>query len=365
MPPGFSDRVLERVVGLASKTVPPASAPPAAPASIFVLRNNDLGDLLVVTPLFEALKRRFPKTHLGVGIGPWNADILAGNPYIDEVLFVSAPWYNKFAHGTKPWAIARYLATSPEVEQVRQRQFEVGIDVLGSAWGSLLLLRAEIPYRLGVNGYAGGHTGVQQAVTYNPFEQVGRSALRFAECLGATELPPARPQLFLTETELSAGRDRWRSTTKRVAIGPGGSVRHKCWPVEHYRALVQLLFAARDDLEIAVVGGPGDRDLGAAIASGHPAVTDLTGQLPLRATFAFVAAADFVITNTSMLMHAAAAFSKATVVLLGESFYSARQHDAQWGYPGTCVTLGKDPDGRQSIYAPDEACAEILTRLPA
>lgn len=57
---------------------------------------------------------------------------------------------------------------------------------------------------------------------------------------------------------------------------------------------------------------------------------------------ALAAAADAVVTNPSMLVHVAAAFHKPTVVVLGQYFASARQHDVQWGYPGTCISLGRD-----------------------
>src|SRR5438067_13587373 len=54
--------------------------------TIFVLRNNDIGDLLVVTPLFDALKRRFPDNKIVVGVGNWNFPVLQNNPHLSEVL---------------------------------------------------------------------------------------------------------------------------------------------------------------------------------------------------------------------------------------------------------------------------------------
>ncbi len=52
---------LEGVTAGVARARRDSSTPPASPRSIFVLRNNDLGDLLVVTPLFEALRRRIPE----------------------------------------------------------------------------------------------------------------------------------------------------------------------------------------------------------------------------------------------------------------------------------------------------------------
>ena len=45
---------------------------------------------------------------------------------------------------------------SDEAKAIQSIGPEIGIDVLGSGFGALLLMRAQIPYRLGVRGYAGG-----------------------------------------------------------------------------------------------------------------------------------------------------------------------------------------------------------------
>ena len=65
------------------------------PESVFVLRNNDLGDVLLVTPLLCGLRKAFPQARIFVGVGDWANELLAGNPDIDEVLPTNAPWHNK------------------------------------------------------------------------------------------------------------------------------------------------------------------------------------------------------------------------------------------------------------------------------
>jgi heptosyltransferase-2 len=335
---------------------------PAEPRSILVLRNNDLGDLLVVTPLFEALRRRFPEARLTAAVGSWSAGILRGNPYLSEVVATDAPWFNKFVRPQGALPALRYLAASPQVSALRRGGYEVGIDVLGSVWGALLLLRAGIPCRLGVRGYAGGHRALQRWVEFDSWEHVGRRALRFAELLGATELPPCRPQLFLDAAERAAGEAAWNGMggRRRVAIAPGGGLAVKCWPPDHWEALAGRLAQQGD--AVAVLGGPRERGLGeriTGIAPGGRSGRNVAGQLSLRESFAALAAADLVVCNSSVWMHAAAAFSRPTFVLLGESFPSARQHDAQWGYPGTCWSLGREAGGRTALYSPEEALSRI------
>lgn len=359
----------EAGVRLASAFAPSASGPPSDPQSIFVLRNNDIGDLLAVTPLFDALRRRFPSAWIAAGVGSWNLPVLAHNPHLSEVLAVNAPWFNKYQAAAGPLGRLRYLRRSPEVAAVRERRFAAGIDVLGSAWGSLLLLRAGIPCRLGVRGYAGGHSAAQAAVTFDPEESVGRSALRFAELLGARDLPPCRPQLFLTAAEREAAERWWAAgdgaeRRRRVVVGPGGGLAAKCWPETGFAALAARLQALGDPA-ILVLGGPREGELAARVAAGAPGARVFPSPPGLRETFALVAAADLVICNSSMLLHAAAAFGKPVVALLGESFPSARQHQAQWGYPGLSRSLGKEPEEQRSLATPEEALAAVREAIKA
>lgn len=354
--------IADQSVGILSRLVCSCDQLPEHPETIFVLRSNDLGDLLIVTPLFEALATLYPETQIIAGIGSWNIDTLKLNPYISEVIAIDTPWHNKFVQDQSAAQRIRYLLNGEVVTNLSCRRFDIGIDVLGSNLGSLLMLRLGIPYRLGVRGFGGGHLATQHYVEYNPWEQVGRSALRFAELLGAKDLPECRPQIFLSDTECMKGENCWQqqeseARIERILIAPGGGLIEKCWPSSNFAQLVSLL-VAEGGRQIIIVGGKQDRKLGAEIAATLPEVLNLAGELELRQTFALIAAADIVICNSSMVMHAAAAFRKQTFVLLGEGIASARQHAAQWGYPHTCHVLGKDKD-RDPLYTPVEVMAYL------
>jgi ADP-heptose:LPS heptosyltransferase len=318
----------------------------------------------VITPLFEALRRRFPEAHIAAGVGDWNRDVLKLNPHLSEVLPVNAPWFNKYQGRQGTHDRLAYVRRSSEAQELASRGFEIGIDVLGSAWGSLLLLRAGIPYRLGVRGYAGGHSVAQATVLFDPCLHVGRAALRFAEILGATGLPANRPQIFLAPEEIAEAESAWAAhgQGRRVLVGPGGGLPEKCWPAASYAGLVAGMDGL-GGLSILVLGGPREEAAVAAVAAASPRAWHLPAPPPLRQVFALTAAADLVVCNSSMLMHVAAAFCKPTLVLLGESFNSASQHQEQWGYPGICRSLGRDPGARSRIQTPDEALAAVRQEM--
>jgi ADP-heptose:LPS heptosyltransferase len=363
--------LLESLVRLAAARAPAASEPPADPKSIFVLRNNDIGDLLAITPLFEALRRRFPTARVVAGVGDWSSAVLRHSPFVSEVLPVNAPWFNKYRRSHGPAGPLRYIWRSPEAVELARHRFEVGIDVLGTAWGALLLMRAGMPYRIAMRGYAGGHSAAQATVEFDPTLHVGRSALRFAEILGATCLPANRPQLFLTGEERNAA-ERWWAAGEggrrrvRLLIGPGGGLAAKCWPPESFASLAAGV-SSLGDLTLLVTGGPRERDLVASVASAASGVRARSHPEPpdLRTLFALVAASDLVVCNSSMLLHVAAAFGVPALVVLGRAFDSAAGHQAQWGYPGLSRSLGREAAAGRGLWTPAEVLEAVREALAA
>lgn len=55
----------------------------AEPSSILILRAGGAGDILFLTPMLAALRARFPKAHIGVGISERYHWVLRGNKNID------------------------------------------------------------------------------------------------------------------------------------------------------------------------------------------------------------------------------------------------------------------------------------------
>jgi len=52
---------------------------------ILVIRRDNIGDLVCTTPLFAALRARYPEAHIAALVNSYNAPVLKGNPHLDEV----------------------------------------------------------------------------------------------------------------------------------------------------------------------------------------------------------------------------------------------------------------------------------------
>ena len=337
------------------------------PKSIFVLRNNDLGDVLVATPLLSGLRKSFPSSKIAIGVGDWAKSLLENNPDIDKIITCNAPWHNK--------QVCRYPANSPktfieglfyslfskEARYLKKEKFSHGIDILGSRQGSWFMRSVGIPNRFGVKGYAGGDNWCKKTVSFKENRKVAEAALEFLNLLGSNEKIEPRPKIFLTENEVKDAQRRWNgydSKKKKIIIAPGGGFPEKCWGDENFNNLTELLLQ-ETSLIISIIGSKEDRARIKVEESER--LKNLCGSLSLRESSAMVSQSDFVITNSSLCMHLAGAFEVPSLTLLGDWYDSAKLHHKQWGYPESIIK-GKELNASINHICPVSQAYEIIDK---
>jgi len=318
---------------------------------IFILRNNDLGDVLLTTPLIRGLKKNFPESKIFVGVGDWSKTLVEKNTDIDGVIPVNAPWHNKQncrfpANSFRTFLEGLfYVLFSKESQFLLKQNFTHGIDVLGSRQGAWLLQKSRIPNRYGVRGYAGGDKNCTKCVDFIENRKVIESALAFIPLLGGKEKIDTRPILSLNENELIEADQMWGKKTeqsKRIIIAPGAGFPEKSWGNENFTNLVDIIYK-QTNYKIGIIGSNEDRsridfnrseDLGLR-------VLNFCGKLSLMQSAALVNSSDFVICNSSLSMHLAGSFKIPSITVLGKCYDSAKLHREQWGHPEGIV-LGKE-----------------------
>ena len=62
---------------------------------VLVVRPDHLGDLLLSVPAIRHIKQSLPDCHLGLLIGPWNLEAAAGIAYVNEILTLEFPWFDR------------------------------------------------------------------------------------------------------------------------------------------------------------------------------------------------------------------------------------------------------------------------------
>jgi heptosyltransferase-2 len=89
-----------------------------------------------------------------------------------------------------------------------------------------------------------------------------------------------------------------------VAIAPGSIQPHKRWPIERFETLCRSLLEAHADVVMAVLGTPGDGELGARLAALAPGrVHNLAGRSSIPQSAALLALSTLLVGNDGGAMH--------------------------------------------------------------
>ena len=241
----------------------PLPRPPAADR-ILVIRLGAIGDVVRTLPAAAALRAAYPGAHLAWLVEPASQSVLAGQPWIDEVIAFPRRALQtslRRGHGVSlARQLVRFLGT------LRRRRFDLAVDFHGIGRSALLALASGAPGRV---GYAPpfGREGSWWLATAQA-RLAPRRMPRFARNLALVEflgvVPTAsRPFPLRVGAEARRRAAGLLGSASPVVLHPGTSATtpHKRWPPSGYAALARAL-AARG-LPVLVSFGPvaGERAL--------------------------------------------------------------------------------------------------------
>src|SRR5713101_6976581 len=92
---------------------------------ILLVRPDHLGDLLMTTPIFHALKQKAPNAHISVMVGPWSSEFVECHPDIDRILTCPFPGFQRAAQK----ALAPYILLFKTAKQLQSEHFDAGINL--------------------------------------------------------------------------------------------------------------------------------------------------------------------------------------------------------------------------------------------
>jgi len=324
---------------------------PESVRSILVLRLYFIGDVLLSTPVLEALKNAFPNATTSVMVKSRAAAVLLGNPHVDETLvYDGVPNY----HSAR-WVLG--LA-----RELRRRRFSLAVDLTGDLRSSWMLLAGDPAFRVGFN-HARMEFLLDRRIEYLSTGHVVDHLLTAVEPLGATATS-RKPRLYLSDEERDAARSLLSSAgvdeaEGTVVLSPGANWEHRRWSPARFGAVAAH---ARERLGLApvVIGSKGDMGLAEEVvsASGGAAVS-LAGRTDLRELAAVAERASVFVGNDSGPMHVAAAVGTPVVALFGPN---TPERFAPRVVPS--VVLTKDfecsPCAQRSCVRPEDDCMSAI-----
>ena len=289
----------------------PREFDPGRVSSILLIRLYFIGDVLLSTPVINALKTAFPAARLSVLIKKRARGVLAGNPFVDEVVEYDGP----VRYHSPVWLGS--LAA-----RLRRARYDLAVDLTGDLRSSWLLCAAEPGFRVGFN-HAGCGFLLDRAIPYRASGHVVDHLLASVASIGA--LPAdALPRMFVGDAERAAARAllaRLGLDDRRpfLAVCPGAGSALRRWPAERFGALAAAALD-RSGLSTVVTGAGDEAPLAdAVVGASRGAAVSAAGATDLRALAALLGLARAFVGNDSGTMHVAASQGTPVVALFGQN----------------------------------------------
>jgi len=274
------------------------------PPDILIVRFSAIGDILLMTPLLRALRRRHPEARVTVLTKAVFAPLLAHNPRVTEVI---------------GWEETRSLASLGR--ELKGRGFSHQLDLHGSL-RSLALRR-----RIGGRWTTYPKHRLARAALIRAKRDIYRdrrpTAERYFDAARGLDVAPDEGSLemFLSRPTLGAaeqflGERGIGAVRQLIAVAPGAAHFTKRWPLHHWTALVRRLVDAGND--IVVVGGPEDGAVADTVAeAGGERAVSAAGRFDLPGSAAVLKRARALISGDTGVMHMATAVGTPVVALFG------------------------------------------------
>jgi heptosyltransferase-3 len=321
---------------------------------ILVIRRDNIGDLVCTTPLFAALRRRYPDAHLAALVNSYNAAVLAGNPDLDAVYA-----YTKLKHrGAGESALGIVLERLRLFARLRRERFDDVVLAKGSFdRQGLAHARPLRPLALPEPRDAELHEV--------------EIMMQLAAALDARE-PPGPLRVYAAPERAAAWRARFPALAGGkpwIAVHISARQSSRVWPVEKYIALVRSL-----DAGVVLVWAPGGADdprhpgddarAAAIVTRAGPGVTLLPARTErLEDLVAVLSLCRAFIGVDGGAMHVAAGLGLPIVALFENLPYKMR-HWHPWQVPHEMVA----PETRDIADIPVEpvlaAWRRLASRLP-
>ncbi len=271
---------------------------------ILAVRFSALGDLVLTTPLFRAIRVRHPKAHLALVTKTEYLPLFRHNPRLTEVISYDADQpLTSLAQRLKAGEWTHRLDLH---QSLRSRALRL---LAGGKWTGYPKHRFQ--------------RWVLIRTKRNLYRDTRPVVERYFDAARGLDVSPdgGPPEIFL-HTEATQGADRFlkESALARdrslVAVAPGAGHATKRWPERHWHELVRILVNAKRD--VVILGGPAEQAVASRLAeTGGDHAASAAGLFDIQGSAALLRRARSAVAGDTGLMHLATAVGTPVVVLLG------------------------------------------------
>jgi len=277
------------------------------PKRILLIRLKGIGDVILSTPLFRALRKKFPEAEIHLLTRSFCEPVVRHNPYLNKVI-------------VHPEKSASLMEMFRFIGGLRANHYDWVVDLAAEPRSAWLTLFTGAPLRAGyafhIRKWAFNHRIPKNKVR----KYQGEVNLDIIRALGVPD-EGNQTEIFLGPEDKKWAdefftRPEIKSLKAKIGINPTGTWSSKRWPASHWRELIQQIHKTLGVRPI-LLGGPGDEGLIQEIRTGLEDMTLVKPETSLLQATAFVSHLDLLIGNDGTPQHLAQAFGVKSLTLCG------------------------------------------------
>ncbi len=222
--------------------------PISKPKKILVIRKDEIGDLALSTPMYENMRKRFPKAEISVLAGKPASQIIENNPYIDNIIESRTVRFSKLGF------ISDYIKL---IKRIRNEKYDLAIDPKGSILNILMMYLAGIKQRASYWNVSGGRCLLTHPVTYEKQMHESDAGLYILDKIGI-KTKRMLPKLYPSKEEIKEGNAISSGLPKGYCIVyMTPSSKYKSWPVQNWKDL----FSKFPDVPFVILAREPEREV--------------------------------------------------------------------------------------------------------
>lgn len=315
---------------------------------VLVVRLDNIGDVVLLSPALRALRRAAPDAHVTLFCSPAGSTVAPLLPWVDETLVRRVVWQD--ASATMPHDPDREQAL---VDTLREGDYDAAFIFTSFSQSphppAYACYLAGIPVRVGQSKeFAGSLLSHAVSPPDDAVHQVDR-ALHLLDGVGipadGTHLELAVPHDATARARTLLAQAGVDPVAPYVVLAPGASASARRYEPARFHDVAAGL-AGATNLRVLVVGSERERGLIAAVADRIPGAVAFAGRTSVPELAAVIRDAALVLANNSSALHFADAFRRPVVVL-----YSGTELETQWTPRHTATRLLRRPTPCSPCYA--------------
>ncbi|MGK0290668.1 MAG: ADP-heptose:LPS heptosyltransferase [bacterium] len=279
---------------------------------ILVIRFSSLGDIILLTPLFRAIRMLFPNAQIDFLTSTDFAGICANNPHIHKII---------------PFDRRKKGTFKQTVQQFRDNPYDLVFDAHRSlrsrllllVWLGLSLFFTKKTFKINKRSW---QRNLLLLFKWNFLKDFPTQRGAYCQMLEpfadpktldqSTEIFPSEQDQQQIENLAKEHQIQFQST---IAIGPSSSFVGKSWPKEYYLELIQKLVLKGH--EIIILGGASDEEPKWLVQHSKSPIINLAGKLSFLGSSALLQKCDIAISNDSAIGHFAESVGTPAICIFG------------------------------------------------